>query len=85
MKRELLRGFCKRNGGWKQVEELFTGARGKTAKRKRWTHELVMEGQVEQTTYAPDAVPDTTSDSALGDTRPGSVNTVSFEDVSVGF
>jgi hypothetical protein len=85
MKRELVRGFCKRNGGWRQVEEVFTGVRGKTAKRKRWTQGLVMEGQVEQTTSAPDAVPDTASDSAVGVTRPGNVNTISFEDVSVGF
>ncbi len=85
MKRELVRGFCKRNGGWKQVEEVFTGVRGKAAKRKRWTQGLVMGGQVEQTTSAPDAVRDTTSDSAMGDTRQGSMNTVSFEDVRVGF
>jgi hypothetical protein len=55
MKRELVRAFCKRNGGWKQVEELVAGARGKTVKRKRWTHSLLMEGQVEQTHSAPDA------------------------------
>lgn len=94
MKRELVRGFCKRNGGWKQVEEVFTGARGKTAKRKRWTQSLVMAGQVEQTTSAPDAesstvqhVPglDASSDSVLGETCPRSVNSVSFEDASVGF
>lgn len=77
MKRELVRGFCKRNGGWKQVEEVFTGVRGKAAKRKRWTQGLVLEGQVEQTTSAPDA--------GLVDTHPRTGNTVSFEDTSVGF
>lgn len=77
MKRELVRGFCKRNGGWKQVEEVFTGTRGKTAKRKRWTQGLVMEGQVEQTNSAPDA--------GLVDTHPPTGNTVSFEHTSVRF
>jgi hypothetical protein len=81
MKRELVRGFSKRNGGWKQVEEVFTGVRGKAAKRKRWSQGLVMEGQVEQTTSGPD---DGSSIVQSG-TRPGSENTVSFEDASVGF
>jgi hypothetical protein len=53
MKRELVRGFCKRNGGWKQVEEPAPGARGKTITRKRWTQGLLMAGQVEQTTHEP--------------------------------
>jgi AAA domain len=59
MKRELVRGFCKRNGGWKQADELFAGTRGRAGKRKRWTQGLAVVGQVvvgqgEQTT-APDA------------------------------
>lgn len=75
MKRELVRAFCKRNGGWKQVEEPVQGARGRTITRKRWTQGLLMTGQTEQTTSAPEPTPN-----ALV-----SVNTVSFEDVSVGF
>jgi AAA domain/RepB DNA-primase from phage plasmid len=75
MKRELVRGFCKRTGGWKQVEEPAQGARGKTIMRKRWTNGLLMAGQKEQTSSAlePTLAP------------PVIVNTVSFEDVSVGF
>jgi hypothetical protein len=53
MKRDLVREFCKRNGGWKQVEEPAPGARGKTIKRKRWTQWLLMAGQVEQTALEP--------------------------------
>jgi AAA domain/RepB DNA-primase from phage plasmid len=53
MKRELVRGFGKRNGGWKQVEEPARGARGKMITRKRWTQGLLMAGQVEQTTSEP--------------------------------
>ena len=75
MKRELVRGFCKRNGGWKQVEEPAQGTRGKTITRKRWTNGLLMAGQTEQTS----SVPEPTSE------MPVSLNTVSFEDVSVGF
>jgi hypothetical protein len=94
MKRELVRGFCKRNGGWKQVEELAPGARGKMITRKRWTQGLVMAGQTEQTSSALDSstVPsgpsvslDAMPNSAPGDTRPVGENAVTFEDVSVGF
>ena len=46
MKRELVRGFCKRNGGWKQVDEPFAGTRGRLSKRKRWTQGLAVVGQV---------------------------------------
>jgi tetratricopeptide (TPR) repeat protein len=76
MKRELVRAFCKRNGGWKQVEETFVGSKGRAAKRKRWTQGLVMvmAGQVEQTDSAPGE-----SDSAPGDVRPGGGNTVNLE------
>jgi hypothetical protein len=82
MKRELVRGFCKRNGGWKQVEEPAPGARGRTITRKRWTQGLVMAGQVEQTTsesvqsgpaVSLNGVTDGVTGAALG------------EDVSVGF
>ena len=90
MKRELVRGFCKRNGGWKQVEEPAQGARGKTITRKRWTQGLLMTGQVEQTTSAPDAAsstvqsgPSVSPDAEPYQERP--VNSVTFEDVSVGF
>jgi hypothetical protein len=76
MKRELVRGFCKRNGGWKQVEELFAGSRGRAGKRKRWTQGLVLEGQVEQTSSEPDAQSSTVQSGP---------NTVTFEDASVGF
>jgi hypothetical protein len=75
MKRELVRGFCKRNGGWKQVEEPAQGARGKTIMRKRWTNGLLMAGQTEQTSSVPEPVSD----------MPVIMNTVSFEDVSMGF
>lgn len=96
MKRELVRGFCKRNGGWKQVEEPAPGARGRTITRKRWTQGLLTSGQTEQTTsapepttskaqYAPAAFLDAVHDSAPGEERPVGENTVSFEDVSVGF
>jgi hypothetical protein len=83
MKRELVRAFCKRNGGWKQVEEVFAGSKGRAGKRKRWTQGLVMAGQVEQTSSGLDssALPDVASD----DTRPVNMNTVTFEDVSVAF
>lgn len=85
MKRELVRGFCKRNGGWKQVEEPAPGARGKTIKRKRWTRGLLMAGQVEQTTSEPvPSGPSISLDAAPGPERP--VNgMVTFEDVSVAF
>jgi AAA domain/RepB DNA-primase from phage plasmid len=85
MKRELVRGFCKRNGGWKQVEEPAPGARGRTITRKRWTQGLLMAGQVEQTASAPEP---TTSKVPSGPTvslDAFSANTVTFEDVSVGF
>jgi AAA domain/RepB DNA-primase from phage plasmid len=75
MKRELVRGFCKRNGGWKQVEEPAQGARGKTITRKRWTKGLLLAGQTEQTTSVPEPTLD----------PPVAVNTACFEDVSVGF
>jgi hypothetical protein len=77
MKRELVRAFCKRNGGWKQVEEVFAGSKGRAGKRKRWTQGLVMDGQVEQTPSGLDS-------STLPDVPPR-VNTVTLEDVSVGF
>ena len=85
MKRELVRGFCKRNGGWKQIEEPAPGARGKTIKRKRWTQGLLMAGQVEQTTSEPvPSGPSISLDAAPGPERP--VNgMVTFEDVSVAF
>jgi hypothetical protein len=83
MKRELVRAFCKRNGGWKQVEEVFAGSKGRAGKRKRWTQSLVMEGQVEQTSSGPDSR--TLPDVASGDTRPVNMNTVALEDVSMGF
>ena len=82
MKRELVRGFCKRNGGWKQVEELFAGSRGRAGKRKRWTQGLVMEGQVEQTGYVPDA---RSSVVPPGGSIGLAANSVTFEDVSVAF
>ena len=82
MKRELVRGFCKRNGGWKQVEELFAGSRGRAGKRKRWTRGLVMEGQVEQTDYVPDAQSSVVPSGAFVELA---ANTVTFEDASVGF
>jgi hypothetical protein len=96
MKRELVRAFCKRNGGWKQVEELVVGARGKTVKRKRWTQGLLMAGQVEQTASTPETTSDTPFQSgpavsldavpdASGEERPPSANTVTLEDVSVRF
>ena len=86
MKRELVRGFCKRNGGWKQVEEPAPGARGKTIKRKRWTQGLLMAGQVEQTTSEPVALgPSISLDAAPGGGRAVVQNTVTFEDVSMAF
>jgi hypothetical protein len=86
MKRELVRGFCKRNGGWKQVEEPAPGARGKTVKRKRWTQGLVMGGQVEQT--SSESVPfgpSVSFEASPGGGRAAVQNTVTFEDVSVAF
>jgi hypothetical protein len=85
MKRELVRGFCKRNGGWKQVEEPAPGARGKTIKRKRWTQGLLMTGQVEQATSEPVSPrPSISLDAAPGPERP--VNgPVTFEDVGAAF
>lgn len=84
MKRELVRGFCKRNGGWKQVEEPAPGARGKTIKRKRWTQGLLMAGQVEQTNSEPVALgPSISLDSAPGELPV--TDTVTFEDVSAAF
>jgi DNA primase RepB-like protein/AAA domain-containing protein len=82
MKRELVRGFCKRNGGWKQVEEVFAGSRGRAGKRKRWTQGLVMQGQVEQTGSAPDAQSSVVPSGASIELA---ANTVTFEDASVGF
>jgi AAA domain/RepB DNA-primase from phage plasmid len=82
MKRELVRGFCKRNGNWKQVEELFAGSRGRAGKRKRWTQGLVMGGQVEQTSSAPDAQSSTVQS---GPSVNLAANAVTFEDASVGF
>jgi hypothetical protein len=86
MKRELVRGFCKRNGGWKQVEESAPGARGKTIRRKRWTQSLVMGGQVELT--ASESVPSGPSvslEASPGSSRAAVENTVTFEDVSMAF
>jgi hypothetical protein len=80
MKRELVRGFCKRNGGWKQVEELAPGARGKTITRKRWSQGLLMAGQVEQTTSESDSSePPVSLNAVPGDGR------AALEDVSVAF
>jgi hypothetical protein len=80
MKRELVRGFCKRNGGWKQVEEPVTGARGKTVTRKRWTQGLLMAGQVEQTAIQPvPAEPRVPLDGAVVQ------NTVMLDDLSMAF
>ncbi len=78
MKRELVRAFCKRNGGWKQVSEPAVGARGKTVTRKKWTQGLVMAGQVEQT-YSVDP--------AVESSQPGpsiSLDAIQ-EDISVAF
>jgi AAA domain/RepB DNA-primase from phage plasmid len=75
MKRELVRGFCKRNGGWKQVSEPTVGARGKTVTRKKWTQGLVMAGQVEQTYSAEPVQPGP---------PPISLNAIQ-EDISVAF
>ena len=86
MKRELVRAFCKRNGGWKQVEEPAAGARGKTITRKRWTQGLLMAGQVEQTTSEPvPSGPSVSLDPVPGDVRAAVQNTVTFEDASMGF
>lgn len=82
MKRELVRGFCKRNGGWKQVEEPAPGARGRTITRKRWTQGLVMAGQVEQTTS--ESVQSGPAVSLNGVTD-GVTGVAPGEDVSVGF
>jgi hypothetical protein len=82
MKRELVRSFCKRNGGWRQVEEVFAGSKGRAGKRKRWTQGLVMEGQVEQTGYVSDAQ---SSVVPSGASVALAANTVTFEDVSVAF
>ena len=90
MKRELVRGFCKRNGGWKQVSEPALGARGKTVTRKKWTQGLVMAGQVEQTytvesaQSGPTASLDAATLAMPGEDRPVH-SMVTVEDVTVGF
>jgi AAA domain/RepB DNA-primase from phage plasmid len=88
MKRESVRGFCKRNGGWKQVSEPAPGARGRTVTRKKWTQGLLMAGQVEQTTCEP--VPsgpsvslDAVTEASPGEDRPVH-SMVTVEDVTVG-
>jgi len=81
MKRELVRGFCKRNGGWKQVEEPAPGARGKMITRKRWTQGLVMAGQVEQTSSTPEPTPVV----SLNGVTDGVTDAAPGEGVSVGF
>jgi hypothetical protein len=90
MKRELVRGFCKRNGGWKQVSEPALGARGKTVTRKKWTQGLVMAGQVEQTYSVEPAQPGpTTSLDAATEALPAEGSRVhsmvTRDNASVGF
>jgi len=90
MKRESVRGFCKRNGGWKQVSETAPGARGKTVTRKKWTKGLVMAGQVEQTYFVePVQTGPTTSLDAVTEISPSEDSPVhsmvTVEDVTVGF
>jgi len=90
MKRESVRGFCKRNGGWKQVSEPAPGARGKTVTRKKWTQGLVMAGQVEQTypvepaQSGPTISLDAVTVASPSEDRPVH-SMVTVEDVTVGF
>jgi hypothetical protein len=84
MKRESLRGFCKRHG-WRQITEMVPGARGKVVQKKRWVNTLLMAGQTELT--GPD---DTVQQAQAGESS-AAVNTVSLErpvvveDVSAAF
>jgi AAA domain/RepB DNA-primase from phage plasmid len=45
MRKEHIKGFCRKNG-WKQVEELVADAKGRMVKKRRWTNTLVMLHQV---------------------------------------
>jgi hypothetical protein len=47
MKRELIKDFCKAHG-WKQVAVTVPGAKGGLVKKFRWTHGLLMGGQVDE-------------------------------------
>jgi hypothetical protein len=88
MKRELVREFCKRNGGWKQVSEPAPGARGKTVTRKKWTQGLVMAGQVEQTSSEPAPAAPSVSLDAETEVSPGDgpvTSMVTLEDAAIGF
>jgi hypothetical protein len=74
MKRELIKDFCKAHG-WKQVADTVPNARGGLVKKFRWTHGLLMGGQVDDIDAAASVSLDT-------DQRE---NRVQLEDVSVGF
>ncbi len=85
MKREALRGFCKRHG-WRQITEMVPGARGKVVQKKRWVNTLIMAGQTELT-RPDDTVPSQQAQAGEGS---AAVNTVSLErpvveDVSAAF